>query len=91
MIVVKIEVWPLGCENRAKEIGRIEVVNDGTAGDGSGDSRYGNYGVALEHALKRRKRKGVWKTGEVSNHLRSLSPYHLVMRALEACLKKGKK
>jgi hypothetical protein len=38
MIVVKIELWPHGSEERAKEIGRTYITNDGT-----GTLKRGNY------------------------------------------------
>lgn len=42
MIVVKIELWPLGFEERAREIGRMYLANDAT-----GDAERGNYDVAV--------------------------------------------
>lgn len=42
MITVKIELWPLGSEVRAKEIGRMYIANDG---EGTADR--GNYRVAV--------------------------------------------
>lgn len=38
MLVIKVEIWPLGDESRAEEIGRAHVVNTGT-----GTREVGNY------------------------------------------------
>ncbi len=37
MIVIKIELWPFGDEDRAKEIGRMYIANDGAGGPMRGD------------------------------------------------------
>lgn len=42
MIVVKLEIWPGGNEERAKEIGRTYIANDG-----SGSQDRGDYKVAV--------------------------------------------
>lgn len=42
MIVVKLELWPLGDESRAREIGRTYIANDGT-----GTADRGDYQVAV--------------------------------------------
>lgn len=82
MIVVKIEVWPMGIEERARPIGNITIANDGT-----GDEEKGNYLAALSHAgFYYGKRKEPWKKGAVKDHPRKLSPYHLVHKAISACL-----
>ena len=76
MIVVKIELWPRGDPNQAREI-----VNDGT-----GTQAKGNYQVRLRHSGRYTGRPGFWKRGAVSGVSRLLSPYHLVMLALGATL-----
>lgn len=81
MIVVRIELWPLGNRSRRREIGQIVIANDGT-----GDREAGNYNAALAHAASHESKPGCWKAGRVEGHSRSLSPYHLVLRAIEACL-----
>lgn len=81
MIVVKIELWPRGDPNQAREIGRAEIVNDGT-----GTREKGNYQVRLRHSGRYTGRPGFWKRGAVSGVSRLLSPYHLVMLALGATL-----
>jgi hypothetical protein len=42
MLVVKVELWPKGDEDKSVVIGRMEIANDAT---GTGD--IGNYGVHL--------------------------------------------
>ena len=81
MVVVKIEIWPFGEESKASEIGRMTIVNDGT-----GTPSLGNYRVRLRHAKAFAKtRSGSWRKGAFGRHRRTLSPYHLVERALKAC------
>jgi len=77
MVVVKIELWPLGDEKKAREIGRAEIVNDGT-----GTTERSNYAVNLLHSGKYYGTPGVWRIGRVEDHRRMLSPYHLVQKAL---------
>lgn len=83
MIVIRIELWPFGDPNhkRARLLGIAKIANDGT-----GDLKHGNYNVNLSHAGKFINRKGTWKKGRVEHHLRKLSPYHLVCKALQAAL-----
>jgi len=82
MIVVKIELWPFGDHTKSRLLGVCSITNDGT-----GDLKHGNYNAALSHAGKFINRKGMWKKGRVEHHLRKLSPYHLVYKALKAALK----
>jgi len=89
MIVVRIEIWPFGSKELARTIGVCKIVNDGT-----GNPEFGNYDTVLLHSDKYAYRKGVWKLGRVEHHRRTLSPYHLVYKALKACLwpkRNGKK
>ena len=82
MIVVNIEVWPGGDREKMRYIGTMVIANDG-----SGDKVRGNYIVSMSHAgIYYGKRKEPWKLGNVKNHLRSLSPYHLVYKAIKSCL-----
>jgi len=82
MVIVRIELWPFGGPKKARLLGVAKIVNNGT-----GDEKHGNYEVELSHAGKYlNKKKGVWKSGKVKNHLRKLSPYHLVYKALKAAL-----
>jgi len=83
MIVVRIELWPFGDHTKARLLGVASISNDGT-----GDLKHGNYNAELSHAGKYLgERKGTWKRGRVERHLRKLSPYHLVYKALKAALK----
>lgn len=45
MLTVKIELWPYGDEERAREIGRMYIANDGTTS--VADPRFGDYRVAV--------------------------------------------
>ena len=83
MIVVTIEVWPKGEKTKATLLGVARISNDGT-----GDATWGNYNCELSHSGKYVGTPGVWKKGKVLGHERGLSPYHLVLRALQCCLKK---
>lgn len=82
MIVVKIELWPHGNPETVREIGRIVIANDGT-----GTRELGNYNVALAHAGIYSDEPGAWKSGTVTGHKRSLSPYHLISKAINTALK----
>lgn len=83
MVVVRIELWPYGDPTKSRLLGVASISNDGT-----GTLQNGNYNVELSHAGKYIAiKKGVWKKGRVENHIRKLSPYHLVYKALKAALK----
>ena len=82
MIVVSIEIWPHGDEEKARSLGNMVITNSGT-----GTKERGDYNVVLSHAgMYYGKRKEPWKTGRVTNHLRKLSPYHLVYKAIKNAL-----
>jgi len=88
MVVVRIELWPKGDAEKSRLLGVCKISNDAS----SRDIALGNYDVALSHAGRYINRKGgPWKTGKVTGHRRSLSPYHLVYSAIKACLWPGKK
>ncbi len=77
-----IELWPFGDSNKRRLLGVAKICNDL-----SGDSKHGNYTVDLSHAGKHlQAKKGTWKSGRVEHHLRKLSPYHLVCKALKEAL-----
>ena len=82
MVVVSIELWPHGDQKRARPLGVALITNDGT-----GDKVAGNYEVKLSHSGKYIKKPGAYKTGTVKNHRRSLSVYHLIYKALKACIR----
>lgn len=74
MIVIKIELWPMGFESMKKEIGRMLIDNQG------GTDTRGDYRVRV-------LRKGTTKVqreGTVENYPRkSYSIWRLVFRALK--------
>lgn len=86
MLVVKVEIWPFGSKDSAKEISRVFIYNDGT-----GDSQVGNYvGVIgevnndrIDRILDRKNRrvevKG-YKRNDPKNHI---GPLKLVREILE--------
>ena len=79
MLVVKIELWPGGWEDRKKEIGRLVIVNDG-----SGTKNRGNYRTLL---MRRGTKNTVLREGRVGNHSRlSKSVWNLVHKALESVM-----
>lgn len=94
MIVVKVELWPRGRGDRAKELARMYIANDG-----EGTSTHGNYDVAV---MRRGEHRAPWeiggggnpiakalRTGRVENHARkALHVLQLVRRAIEACYPK---
>lgn len=45
MLIVKIELWPFGVEEKKRQIGELRIWNDGT-----GDVDYGNYKAEAKHA-----------------------------------------
>jgi len=79
MLVVKIEIWPLGHEDQAEEIGRMLIHN---RGDHKNRPRRGNYGVRL---MRKGAARTVQRTAEVLDYPRLSYPvWKLVRRALEA-------
>lgn len=80
MIVVKIELWPHGDQSQAKQIGWVDIANDGT-----GDVVESSYKVSVRHGGKYFGKAGFYRIGKVNAFKRELSPYHLVSRALQAC------
>lgn len=81
MVVVKIELWPGGSESDAREIGRMEITNDG-----SGTEDIGSYSVALLHAGRYWGKPGYWRQGSSVKYMRLVSsPYHLVAACLARC------
>lgn len=62
MIVIKVELWPRGFEEKKKELSRMYIANTGTNPDPS----LGNYKVAL---MKKGTKNPPWKIGDGSNEL----------------------
>ena len=82
MIVIRVELWPLGFEAKKREIGvaRISRV--------AGTKARGTYDVALlksaEYASARNVGR-IWRKGKVSDFPgRRLGPWDLLFRALRA-------
>jgi len=79
MIVVKIEMWPLGFESKARELGRMYITNDGT-----GHEKRGNYNVAVCRKGSTDK-KSPLRTGRVEDYPRlSYNVWRLILRALRS-------
>jgi hypothetical protein len=83
MLRVTIDLCPGGDTEKARPIGLILIANDGT-----GTKSMGNYNVALAHEGRHFGKKGTYKKGRVKGFYRQMSPYHLVLKALKACLEK---
>lgn len=76
MVRVTIEILPFGSEKRKKEIGRIEITNDG-----KGTARTGYYKAELHKSLS--KKGGIWKTVFVDSFDRvRRGPYDLLYQVL---------
>jgi len=91
MLVVKVELWPHGREDKATELVRMFLANDGT----SRDPKIGHYNVAV---MRKGEKRAPWKhgdglsptakpirTGRVEGHAKSA--YHvlrLVTRGIRA-------
>lgn len=78
MIVVRIELWPHGSEERKRELGTAYISNDLT-----GDALTGNYNVRLMKSPEYAARPGVWRRGRVEGFARKrLGPWDLLYLAL---------
>ena len=83
MLVVKIELWPLGNEANAQPLGLATISNDAT-----GSPAIGNYTVRIFKGKKYSRAEGVWRTGRVLGFPRQqLGPWDLLYRALLATVK----
>lgn len=71
MIVVKVELWPYGSQEGAREIGRAQIVNDG-----SGSRDIGHYRFSFDPMTDKEHR------GVVRDHRRSSGVWYLLWRAL---------
>lgn len=88
MIVVKIELWPFGNRNQARELGRMYITNDGT-----GDQTTGNYDVAVARKGTKTTPQPIVPSGpkptrscKVLGHKRLTYPiWHLILKALRGC------
>jgi len=92
MIVVKLEMWPHGREDKKYEIGRTYIYNAGGSHE-RGDyearvCRKGNYDYELEDL---RSGKGFTRKGSVTDYPRlSHNVWRLIIRALRACFPEEK-
>lgn len=83
MIVIKIELWPLGFESQKREIGRMHITNKGTNTGNRGD-----YRVDL---MRRGTTDKVLRTGDVDNFPRkSNSVWKLVLKSLRTVFSEEK-
>lgn len=83
MIVVKVELWPMGLESKAREIGRARIINDTT-----GDATHGNYRVELLKSAEYSKTNAgkIYKRGMVMGFLRQRGPWPLLMEGIKNAL-----
>jgi hypothetical protein len=65
MIVVKIEIWPFGNEEKAKEITRAYIANDGKTSSKT-NGVFGSYDVRFMQSEQYNPKK-VWKKGRAEN------------------------
>lgn len=76
MIVVKIELWPMGIKSRKRELGRMLIDNQG------GSATRGDYRVRV---LRKGSETKVLRLGEVKNYPReSYNIWRLICRALKS-------
>ena len=91
MIVVKIELWPMGVEEKKKDLSRLYIANTGS----NPDPNLGDYKVAImkkgvlrapwEHGYGGNKTAKPFREGEVKNHPRiTQHVIHLVRKAIDS-------
>lgn len=91
MLMIKIEMWPLGDSSKKRDLAAIAIANVG------GDEDVSDYEFWVSHQIDSiyskgwesyelfaSKRKGVWKRGRVEGFRRSLG----AVRLLQSVLKK---
>lgn len=77
MLVIRMELWPHGVEAEAEVLATATIINDGTGGDGTGNSPRGNYHVELYNGRRS------WKKCRVENFPRKkLLGWDILCRAL---------
>jgi hypothetical protein len=86
MIVLKIEMWPSGREDRAREIGRTYIYNDGgTMTSGDYQVRVCRRGRFEKTTQDIRDAKGFTRTAAVTKYPRlAFNVWRLMIRALVA-------
>lgn len=78
MLVIRMEIWPQGNEQKKETVATATIINDG-----SGDDRTGNYDVTLYNGKRR------WKTSRVESFPRKkLIGWDILARALHDMLAK---
>jgi hypothetical protein len=78
MIVVTIELWPGGDQQRKQLLGAVTIANDT-----SGTQMVGNY----HYALAKRRGEGAWRQGQVKGFPRQrLGAYDLLFRVLRSAV-----
>ena len=83
MLVVKIEIWPLGDERGAKEICRGYIANDGKMSAQTG-SVYGSYDAKFMQSSQFDPGK-VWRKGRAERIHRSLrGPWDILYSCLRS-------
>lgn len=91
MIVIKIEMWPLGVKAKMYPLGRMYIWNKGT--NTAANGKRGDYGFAIMRKNKLERVPGKNSTvaeGNIENWPRlSYSVWMLVAKALEIAFKKG--
>lgn len=84
MVVVKIELWPFGSEDRKRELGRAFIWNTGKGSSTRGEYKFQLLKKGKEYVMN----KNVWKEGEIKDFPRKrLLGYDLLYRALDSVLK----
>ncbi len=81
VVIVTIDLAPMGDDTKTRPLGRIAIANDGT-----GDKQRGNYVAELSHAGKFYGKPGAWKAARVEGFNREMSPYHLLLLVLRQAL-----
>jgi len=71
MLIIRIELWPFGVKENAREIASLKITNNGSHSD---RPDFGNYDAILED--------GTRYENIVENHLRAEGSWRLVMKAL---------
>lgn len=86
MLVIKVEHWPFGREDKKKEMGRMTLSNDAT-----GSRHTGNYKVEiLKSSAMGASATGVWKSGRVCGYprqSRAVGVWDLIRSGLNNTLK----
>lgn len=82
MIVIPIDLLPLGFTHNKRTLGKVVIINDGT-----GDRKTGNYDITIVGASDRAIRRG-----RVEGWPRQSRPvFELLLAALESCNYKPRK